>query len=107
MTDTVYVAAAHLRAAVLDRQHESEVKHTFPRYAHLPKRGQHSQRSGLRDSAAVSCVWGVWGDDTLLLSYNSSSLQNSAIRTRQQEASTLVCNHHSDPTPSLLVYSGS
>ena len=63
------VAAAHLRAAVLDRQPESEVKHTFPSDTRTSLRErQHSQHSDLRGNAAVSFVWGVCGDDTLLLS---------------------------------------
>ena len=57
------------RAAVLDRQHDSEAKHTFLRYAHLPKRetALTALRLALRDNPAVSWRWGVC-DDTLLLS---------------------------------------
>ena len=64
----VDVAAVYLRAAVLDRQPESEANTLFPPIpAQLPKRATAITAADLRDIAAVSCVRGVCGGYTLLL----------------------------------------
>ena len=90
------------------------IDHTIPKSNTLSSdtrtylRGrQHSQHYDLRDNTAVSWVWGVCGDGTLLLRATRRVAELRNPLDSNQLPHYYVTLITIDPTPSLRVYRGS